>query len=88
MLIKQKLKFAGQVLGLPILELEFEGQDILSDELKKLVSETPKERRLMKELTPEVVKSISRSRRKKVSRRLMIKRALANFSPELQEGLQ
>jgi hypothetical protein len=88
MLIKQEFKFAGQVLEMPILELEFEGQEILSDELKKLVSETPKERRLMKELNPEVVESALRSRRKKVSSRLMIKRALANFSSEMQEGLQ
>jgi hypothetical protein len=88
MLIKQDLRFAEQVLELPILELEFEGQEILSDELKKLVSETAKERRLMKELYPEVVKSALRRRRQKVGSRLMIKRALANFSSEMQEGLQ
>ena len=88
MLIKQEFKFAGQVLELPILELEFKGQEILSDEFKKLVSETPKERRLMKEFNPEVVKSALRSRRKKLSSRLMIKSALANFSSEMQEGLQ
>ena len=88
MLIKQEFKFEGKVLELPILALEFEGQEILSDELKKLVAETPKERRLMKELNPEVVRSALKSRRKKVSSRSMIKRALANFSSEMQEGLQ
>ena len=88
MLIKQEFKFAGQVLEIPVLDIDFEGQEIISDELAKLVQETPKERRLKKELNPEIVKTALKNRRQKQSSRLMIRRALASFSPELQAGLE
>ena len=89
MRIKQEFKFAGQVLDMPVLELDFEGgQEICSEEIRKLIQETPKERRLKKELNPEMVKSALKTRGKAVGNRFMIKRALAHFSPELYEGLQ
>ena len=65
MLIKQKFHFAGQQLEIPVIELDFEGQEIISEELSKLVQETPKERRLKKELNPEIVKTALKSRKKK-----------------------
>ena len=86
--ISQKMKFQGEDLEIPVLELEFTGQEICSDELKALVQETPKERRLKRELDPEFLKRSIKMRRKTVSSRLMIKRALAAFSPEIHQGLQ
>jgi len=89
MLIKQEFKFAGEVLEMAVMELEFEdGQEICSEELKKLVMETPKERRLQKELDPEVVKSALKIRQRNLANRFMIRRAMASFSPELAAGLE
>ena len=89
MMIKQEFKFAGQVLEMPVLELDFEGgQEICSEEIRKLIRETPKERRLKKELNPEMVKHALKRRGGRIGNRFMIKRALAHFSPELYAGLQ
>ena len=64
------------------------GVHACSEELKTLIAETPKERRLQKKLNPQMVKSALKGRGRAIGNRFMIKHALADFSPELYEGLQ
>ena len=71
-----------------MIELDFDGQEIVSEEIAKLIQDTPKERRLQRKIDPEIVKNAVKRRKREVSNRLMIRRALSNFSPEMQAGLE
>ena len=86
--VTHKLKFAGQDLEIPVLEIDFDGQDILPAEIHKLMKETPKERRLKRELDPDLLRSAIAKKKNKLASRLMIRKALASFSPEMHEGLK
>jgi len=86
--VTHKLKFAGQDLEIPVLELDFDGQEILPAEIAMLMKETPKERRLKRELDPDLLQNAIAKKRGKLASRFMIRRALASFSPEMHEGLQ
>ena len=86
--VTHKLKFAGQDLEIPVLELDFDGQEILPAEIAMLMKETPKERRLKRELDPDLLRNAIAKKKGKLASRLMIRRALASFSPEMHEGLQ
>jgi hypothetical protein len=87
-IVKHKLKFAGQDLEIPVLELDFDSQEILPAEIENLMKETPKERRLKRQLDPDLLRNAIAKKRNKLASRLMIRRALASFSQEMHEGLQ
>jgi hypothetical protein len=86
--VTHKLKFAGQDLEIPVLELDFDGQDILPAEIQNLMKETPKERRLKRQLDPDLLRNAIAKKKNKLASRLMIRKALASFSTEMHEGLQ
>ena len=87
-LLKQKMNFAGKEIDLPVLAFDFGDHEICSDEIAKLVQQTPKERRMQRKIDPELVKSALRSRKKDISSKIMIRRALSSFSQEMHDGLQ
>ncbi|MCP4243060.1 MAG: hypothetical protein GY772_21105, partial [bacterium] len=70
------------------MKLDFDEEDIVPEELKALLQKPPKQRRLERELHPDLLQHAVCKRQSKVSARLLIRRALCIISPELQEGLQ
>ena len=71
-----------------MIELEVDGQELCPDVLKDLVLSNPKMERLSRAQDPKLAsQKVDKSRYKQLSR-MMIRRALADFSEELHEGLQ
>ena len=87
-IVKHKLQFAGQDLEIPVLELNFDDQEILPAEIAQLIKETPKERRFKRQLDPDLLRNAIAKKKTKLASRLMIRRALASFSSEMHDGLE
>ena len=73
--VKHRLKFAGQDLEVPVLEFDFDGQEILPAEIAQLIKETPKERSFKRQLDPDLLRNAIAKKKTKLASRLMIRRA-------------
>ncbi len=86
--VTHTMQFQGKPLEIPVLSVEFDEQHIVSDELKELLLNPPKQRRLQQKLHQEIVDRAVHKRQSKVTGRMLIRRALSSFAPELHTGLQ
>ena len=86
--VTHKLQTAHLEVEIPVVELEFEDQTLVTDALKELLAADPKAARLQKVTNPHLAVKKSAKRRDKMTTRSKIKIALASFCEELHQGLE